>query len=44
LSKRQSRIGDVVELINTIAGQTICWRSTPPSRPRVLVKRAEDLP
>jgi methyl-accepting chemotaxis protein len=32
LSKAAARIGAVVELINTIAEQTNCWRSTPPSR------------
>jgi methyl-accepting chemotaxis protein len=34
LSKAASRIGRRRRMINTIAGQTICWRSTPPSKRR----------
>jgi methyl-accepting chemotaxis protein len=40
----RSRIGDVVELINTIAGRPICWRSTPPSRRRAPARPAAALP
>ena len=34
LSERAKRIGDVVELINTLPARPTCWRSTPPSRRR----------
>jgi len=43
LSRAATRIGDVVELINTIAGQPTCWRSTPPSRQRELAMRGAAL-
>ena len=44
LSKAAARIGDVVELINTIAGHPICWRSTPPSKRRAPARPAAALP
>ncbi|MBM7486804.1 methyl-accepting chemotaxis protein [Bradyrhizobium sp. USDA 3686] len=43
LSKAAARIGDVVDLINTIAGQTICWLLMPPLKLRARARQAVGL-
>ena len=40
LAEAASKIGDVVDLINDIAGQTNLWRLTRPSRPRAPARPA----
>ena len=44
LVQAAERIGDVVKLIQSVAGQTICSRSTPPSRRRAPARPAAASP
>ena len=44
LKKSSTQIGQVLNLISTVARQTNLWRSTPPSKPPAPVKPAAALP